>query len=451
MKKLFLSLLLVGIITGITGTSIVYAISEQDITDRLERLRESVERQQEEIRYLKQQLEEQKAAAEEAKEREAVEIKKAVAQEVKEKIKLPGWVKRINISGDVRTRYEAIWNREEKDENLKDRNKGRLRARLFINTKVSDEFTGYLGLGTNWDFAKHYKAKTVNDDMTGYGSTKNFGLIRCYGEYKPKWLSGSKFGAGKYKLNFLYTDILWDPDCNPEGVYGYYMYKRFKMFQPFLYGSWNILDEQKNDSDPRLTTIQPGFDLNFGNVKWTLAGSYHGYANLNKGQVYVCEGKKDQTMADLCTYGNSTYTIGSHKYYLYSFRLLEGITNLNFKFANIPVNIFFDYIENTADDVPGDHDTAISTGFKVGENKKKGDLSLYFKWSKIEPDSTLGIFNDSDFYGSNRKGTKTKISYNAWDWLTLNAAIFFTEEEKDTGNDGDDKETRFMTDFVAKF
>jgi hypothetical protein len=178
-------------------------------------------------------------------------------------------------------------------------------------------------------------AKTANDDMTGYLSTKNFGLIRSYGEYKPKWLPGSKFGAGKYKLNFLRTDILWDPDCNPEGIYGYYKYEGFDMFQPFLYSSWNILDEESLGSDPRLTIIQPGFDLKFGNVTWTLAGSFHNYVNLNEGATYLDSAEPNQTMADLCTYGNSTYTVGDHKYYLYSFRLLEGITYLNFKFADI--------------------------------------------------------------------------------------------------------------------
>ena len=60
MKRFFLALVLVGLTTGITGTSDVYAISEQDIIDRLEGLRMSVERQQE-------------TAAEEAQEREADE------------------------------------------------------------------------------------------------------------------------------------------------------------------------------------------------------------------------------------------------------------------------------------------------------------------------------------------------------------------------------------------
>jgi hypothetical protein len=454
MKRVFLALFLAGLIACIVciaWTSNVYAISDQAIMDRLDALQMSVEKQQQEIKHLRQQLEEQKAAAEKAKEREAIEIEKAVAEKVKEEVKLPGWLNRIKIKGDVRTRYEGIFSRKDGGQELKDRNRGRLRARLFFDAKISDEFTAHLGLCTNMDTKRGWKAKTANDDMTGYLSTKNFGLIRSYGEYKPKWLPGSKFGAGKYKLNFLYTDILWDPDCNPEGVYGYYKYQRHDVFQPFLYAAWNILDEQKNGSDSRLTIIQPGFDLKLGDVTWTLAGSLHDYVNLNEGETYVDSTTANQTMADLCTYGNSIYTDGTHDYYLYGFRLLEGITYLNFKFADIPVKLFFDYIENVADDVPSDHDTAISTGFKVGKNKKQGDLSLFFKYAKIEPDATLGIYNDSDFYGSNRKGTKTKLSYNAWDWLTLNAALFITEEEKDVENNGEDKETRFMMDFVAKF
>ena len=449
MKNVFLALVLVGLITGIAGTSNVYAISEQDIIDRLEGLRKSVERQQEEIRYLRQQLEKQKAAVEKAKEREAVEIEKAVAEKVKEEVKLPGWLKRIKITGDVRTRYEGRWNLEAKGEELKDRNRGRLRARLFFDGKISDEFTAHLGLCTNMDTKRGWKGKTSNDDMTGYASTKNFGLIRSYGEYKPKWLPGSKFGGGKFKLNFLHTDILWDPDCNPEGIYGYYKYQEHDMFQPFLYSSWIILDENSG-SDPRLTIIQPGFDLKLGPVTWTLAGSFHDYVNINEGTARTVEGD-DKSMANMALYGNTLNA--AEDGYKYGFRLYEGITYLKFKFADVPVMLFFDYIENVADHVPSDHDTAISTGFKVGKNKRQGDLSLYFHWSKIEPDATLGIYNDSDFYGSNRKGTKTKLSYNAWDWLTLNAALFVTENVKDwvDGKDARSEETRFMADFVAKF
>jgi hypothetical protein len=450
MKRLFFTLFLAGLIACITciaGTSDVYAISEQDIIDRLEGLRKSVERQQEEIRYLRQQLEEQKAAVEKAKEREAIEIEKAVAEKVKEEVKLPGWLKRIKITGDVRTRYEGRYNLKKAGEEQKDRNRGRLRARLYFDGKISDEFTAHIGLCTNMDTKRGWKGKTSNDDMTGYASTKNFGLIRSYGEYKPKWLPGSKFGGGKFKLNFLHTDILWDPDCNPEGIYGYYKYQAHDVFQPFLYSSWIILDENSG-SDPRLTIIQPGFDLKLGNVTWTLAGSFHEYVNLNEGTARTVEGV-EKSMANMALYGNTLNAAGDG--YKYDFKLYQGITYLKFKFADIPVKLFFDYIKNVADDVPSDHDTAISTGFKVGKNKKQGDLSLYFHWSKIEPDATLGIYNDSDFYGSNRKGTKTKLSYNAWDWLTLNAALFFTEEEKDVGNDGADEETRFMMDFVAKF
>ena len=151
MKKIFFTLFLVSLIACIAGTSDVYAISEQDIIDRLEGLRQSVEKQQEEIMYLRQQLEEQKAAAEKAKEREAVEIEKAVAKKVKEETKLPGWVKRIKITGDVRTRYEGIFDRTAGDEKLKDRSRGRLRARLYFDGKISDEFTAHIGLCTNMD------------------------------------------------------------------------------------------------------------------------------------------------------------------------------------------------------------------------------------------------------------------------------------------------------------
>ncbi len=437
MRRLFFTLFLAGLIACVAATSDVYALSNQVIMDKLDELQRSVEKQQQEIRYLKQQLEEQKVAVTEATEVAVKEAKETV---------LPGWVKRIKITGDVRTRYEGRFNLKKAGEEQENRNRGRLRARLFIDGKISDEFTAHIALCTNMDTKRGWKGKTANDDMTGYASTKNFGLIRSYGEYKPKWLPGSKFGAGKFKLNFLHTRILWDPDCNPEGIYGSYTYTELDMFQPFLYLSWIILDENSG-SDPRLTIIQPGFDLKLGDVTWTLAGSFHEYVNLNEGTARTVEGV-EKSMANMALYGNTLNAAGDG--YQYGFKLYQSITFVKFRVADVPVKLFFDYIKNVADDVPSDHDTAICAGFNIGKNKKQGDLSLFFQYAKIEPDSTLGIYNDSDFYGSNRQGIKTKVSYNAWDWLTLNSAIFFTEEEKDVGNDGDDKETRFMIDFVAK-
>ena len=133
MKRLFFTLFLAGLIACITciaGTSDVYALSDQAIMDRLDELQRSAEKQQQEIRHLKQQLEEQKAAVKEATE--------VATKEAKEEVKLPGWVKRIKITGDVRTRYEGRYDLKSKGEELKDRNRGRLRARLYFDGKISD-------------------------------------------------------------------------------------------------------------------------------------------------------------------------------------------------------------------------------------------------------------------------------------------------------------------------
>ena len=56
-------LICLGLACFIGGPFQVYAMSEKEIVERLEALTQTVAKQQEEIRYLKQQLEAQKAAA----------------------------------------------------------------------------------------------------------------------------------------------------------------------------------------------------------------------------------------------------------------------------------------------------------------------------------------------------------------------------------------------------
>ncbi|MBU0988539.1 MAG: putative porin, partial [Proteobacteria bacterium] len=121
----------------------IYAMSEQEIIDRLEALTRTVAQQQKEIRYLSQQLEQQKVIAQEARAKEVAGIEKVAAKETAEK-KKPEWTERVKLGGDLRLRYEGLYNREKREADgsttdLPTRDRYRIRARLFVDGKISDE------------------------------------------------------------------------------------------------------------------------------------------------------------------------------------------------------------------------------------------------------------------------------------------------------------------------
>ena len=130
--------------------------------------------------------------------------------------------------------------------------------------------------------------------------------------------------------------------------------------------------------------------------------------------------------------------------YLYDYNLAE-------------VKLTFDYIKNT-DSVPSE-DTACYVGFTLGEKKKKGDLSLDYKYARIERDAVIGSLNDQDFYGANRKGHKVTLSAMLLDRLLFQTAYFYTDPVTawvpNSTNWASEKywehEDRFQVDFVLNF
>lgn len=408
----------------------------------------STEKELRDLKYRIELLEKQIAAERTV---ETIEIKK------KEKKLLPDWTKNIKISGDLRLRYEGLYNREQRQQDgsttdLPTRDRYRIRARLFADAKITDEISTHFMVCTNQD--DNLEATTTNQSFTDDFSDKGIYLHRAYATYKPQWLEGAELTAGKFKNTFLHTDIMWDPDVNPEGIYERFQYKGLENFQPFIHLGQMIVNEVKDESDDaRLYINQIGFDWKIGPVTWTFAGSYYDWSNLhNTAFLHNAEYKKGG--------GNTFINDGSGGLqYAYDYNLWEAITFIKFKWGIVPTQLIFNYIVNAADNVPSDQDTAYFAGFKLGKEKKQGDWSFLYKYARIEKDSVIGSMNDQDFYGANRKGHKIMFRYMVFDRLRFGAAYFYTDPIKDwdpasiTFNNEKNREheDRLQIEFLFKF
>jgi len=413
------------------------------------------------LRQLEKRISAESAAGKELQDIEnrlqQLEKRFAADKAVEKKHQWPDWTRNIKLSGDLRLRYEGIYNREQRqsDGSTKDlptRDRYRIRARLFVDGKINDEISTHFMICTNQD--SNREATTTNQSLTDDFNDKGIYFHRAYATYKPKWLEGAELTAGKFKNTFLYTDIMWDPDVNPEGIYERYQYKGLKTFQPFVHLGQMVVNEVKDETDDAFLYVnQLGFDWKIGPVKWTLAGSYYDWSNLHN--------TKFLHNADYKKGGGNTFVYDSsgELQYAYDYNLWEAITFINFKWGTVPTKLIFDYIVNTADDVPSSQDTAYYAGFKLGKEKKKGDWSLLYKYARIEKDAVIGSMNDQDFYGANRKGHKVMFRYMVLDRLRFGTAYFYTDPVKDWDtssvtfdkNKDREHEDRLQAEFVFKF
>jgi len=459
--KVFLTLMLVmGIFSAPSAPA---ATSRDDLLERINRLSDISQKQQKEIEALRRELKKQREGLAEAKEIQEEEVQKAVKAETKAMEKtvwdwLPDWAERIKIYGDLRLRYEGIYNRDQMQADrssldLPTRDRYRIRARLFFDGKVTDEITTQFMICTNQD--GNLEATTTNQTLRDDFNDKGIYLHRAFASYKPKWLDGLEVTGGKFKNTFFHTDIMWDPDVNPEGIYERYQYKGWKDFQPYVHLAQMVLHELNGQTDdPALYIYQAGFDCKLGPVKWSLAGSYYDWSNLhNTRYLHLAQYKGGG--------GNTFYLDGTGTLqYRYDYNLVEGLSELKFKLGAVPAQVVFDYIVNTAKGIPSDQDKAFFVAFKVGKDRRKGDCSFFYKYARIEKDAVIGSMNDQDFYGANRKGHKVAFHYWLSNRIRFRTALFYTDPvspwdpASPTFNNNDQNrmhETRLQSELVLNF
>ncbi len=463
-KWLLWILMLLVLCLGISHTAFS-AVDNEELLKKLNNLTSTLQKQQQEIENLKRALREQQKSTEQVGEAQKKMIETAVKTETEKTEKswtarLPKWTRKIKLSGDLRLRYERLWDREMLNANgtpgkQDPRDRGRIRVRLFLDAPITDEISTHVMVTTN--MSTHQEATTTNVTFGEDFNDKGIYLARAYAEYAPNWLKGLKLGGGKFKKNFVQTDIMWDTDVNPDGAYELYRYTGSDIIQPFVYLGQMVLNENNRTPDAMLYLQQAGFDWNAGPVKVLLAGSYYSWSNLN--------GTKWMYSGDYNSGGGNSFVVDpatGDTQFEYGYKLWEAISYIRFNAGPYPAEIYLDYVYNAADGVPNNENKAYNFSFKIGNEWKKGAYSFYYKYAYIEQNAVLGSLNDQDFYGANRKGHKVAVHFWPWSSVLLRAAFFYTGPVSDwkTAAEGNplwntdryrEHEDRLQVDFIFKF
>jgi Putative porin len=359
------------------------------------------------------------------------DLKEARQEEQKtaEATKLPDWLQRFSLFGDLRVRHEGFYANGQTA-----RNRFRLRARIGANVKVSDEISATVRLAsgspddpisTNQSFERTFTHKPLNLDQAfiTLKPSHTFGL-------EPGWITVvmGKFGVNAYRT----SELVWDDDLSPEGATetlnlveqkdGFLRGLKVNAFQ------W-VVDEISNVEDPWMGGGQVVADTALGDAaKLTGAFADFHYENLNSVARKFLE-KSSSSFNSSLVNNNDLIRDSSGKIIAYKngFNIINGSSELNFPDAlGVPAGMFGDVAYNTQADT---RNVGFYAGLGVGKAgkdwyhnglSKVGDWGASYTYAWVEKDAVLTLFSYSDIdYNSQHGSSNVTAHILRFDYVLL--------------------------------
>lgn len=442
--------LCVAVVLGAAGAEAADAPSYMPgVGEQLQAMRKVLQEQQQEINALKL-----KAGLADGDRNALEKQREMIANLIKaETGKLTsswGWVGNWTLKGDLRYRYEWI-NDGTRDDDARDRNRHRLRARLGLFGKITDEFDVGLQLASGGE-----DPVSTNQTEDNWFTSKDVWWDLMYFDYRPKAVPGLKVTGGKMKNPFYEVngmDLVWDGDLRPEGLAFNYECTPCRDLTLFVNGGGFYLDEEHHadgtTADTSLWGVQVYGKLDLPQVRkgaYVLAGcSYYDYANADAHPMY-----------DNDNFGNSFANVGGDLFYVMDYNIVNPFVEVGVPVGGLPLTVFGELAVNvSAEDNPllTDNDFAWLVGCQLGKCKEPGTWQVRYDYRQVQPDAVLGVFTDSDSFdgGTNGKGHRVSLAYQVARNVQVSATYFCDERNAYTrGADGDFYH-RLQVDLNLKF
>jgi hypothetical protein len=334
------------------------------------------------------------------------------------------WTNTIAVSGDLRARYESF-DIDDRD----DRERSRVRARLTVKAKPTDNTEVGIGLASGGD-----DPLSTNQTLGGGASTKDVILGLAYFKWQVK--PGLTLTGGKSKNPFFRpggNGLLWDGDLRHEGLSLAYSGDSI-----FLNTGLHFLESDTKRSNARIAYgFQSGYKSQIGASKLTAGLGYFKISAAGQSSWY-----------DEDFFGNTVSCAGDTCVYANDFNELELFAELKTIVRDQPLTLFADYVQNQE---ASDNDTAWALGFKFGKAGNPKTWELGYTYQDIEADAVIGLWSDSDFAGGDTDA-KGHILRGAWapskKWK-IGLTYFINETGVELG-DGNDY-NRLQLDWAYKF
>jgi cell division protein FtsB len=420
------------------------------IREQLEALMQRVDKLEQENTQLKSENEALKATDEKLQanddylKAEARGLRKESAQQAAEVTKVKGsdWASKLAVTGDMRYRYEMI-----SDETLSggvqaaDRYRDRIRARLAVTAKATDNITVGIGMTTT----ENSDPRSGNQSLTGVFSKKSLDLDLAYFDWK--FASWGDLIGGKMKQPFVKPgqSLFWDNDITPEGLAVNFS---SGMFFGTAYNYWiNEISgaETTRTADTQLHGLQVGMRLPMGANNLMLAAHYY---DLSAGQGRA-------PFYNNSSNGNTTINVGTPAtaVLLNDYEVINLSAEFNAMVGQLPLTVWADAAQNQD---AKDLDTAWSAGVMLGKASNYRTWELGALYQVVEKDALFAQLIDSDFAGgvSDSEGWVVRGAYAPVKNWVLNATYFLNKRNRDVATSSGQSEIdydRLQVDFNVKF
>ncbi len=420
-RALLVCVVVAGVLAPVGGRAAMNA--EQ----RIRILEESIRRQQEEIRDLRREINEQKTSSALTRQQAQKADEKASALETVAK-SIPKWVDRLSLFGDVRIRYEGFFNQPtEMGTPVGARNRERFRARLGATFRFSDELSATIRLASG----NPNDPISTNQTFTGDFTRKNINLDWAYITFTPGKTFGIRPGVvsltgGKFAVpQFRVGELIWDDDLSVEGFSEVFQalgepigaLDQIRIFVE----QWSF-NEVSNEQDGYIFGGQVNPVMHLGAVQLEGGVAQWWYLNPN----FIAQALNTNS-ALFNTNLVTTNSDGDITGYVSGFNLtnVTAQATLPDVIEQMPLRIFADYVYNWQAATSQAH--GFQTGIKLGQTKVRGDWAASALYEYLQQEATLSAFNWSDFGfgGTNVQGPVIAVDYQLLDPLTLTAKSFF--------------------------
>lgn len=439
MEKGFRMLLGVVICVLALWTGQALAMDQAELEQTIKELRLQQQQMNTRLAELEQMLQAEKAKTAEleatvAQDMPAAETATASAKE----FKLPSWLDDLKFKADLRLRYQGDLY---EGDGRKDRHRGRFRLRFgFIRQFLDRQLE--VGFRLASGSAECEDGKDLGSDPTSTNQTfddffseKPIWIDQAYAKYTPDFAEGLTILAGKFSTPMEHTDMIWDSDVNPEGVWAEYRLAT-DCVTPFANVGYFSVEESGSGRDVILAAYQVGVETQIEDVGLLFAGTYYDYDHLE----------------DKFSNANGNHVVGG-RLAAEEFRMIDLLAKVSFNAFDLPMSLALDWAYNCGDEDPDSdyagQNHAFAAYVKVGTNKQEGDWSAMYKYAVIAPNAVPGAFNDSDFGHANTKGHVLGAEYNLTKHILLGGKVFFIEPI--VGSDAGRLHTLVQADLIFKF
>ena len=399
-------------------------------------------------------------SAQEAKELRE-EVDKGFSKAYAAKSGMPDWVKSLKFNGDFRGRFDGIF---EDSGNYgpaaapaanayanHDRYRLRYRLRFGATVVMSDHFEVGLRLGSgeptstanlangtiaNFGGSSFSANTTLNNDA----SRKFIFIDLAYARWTPApWVQAE---IGKMASAFWITDMILDPDYNPEGAQEKFSFNlNDKNKLSFTAGQFAIAENfsasgtvNNNDTflfvnqldwaakwTPRISSRLAVAMYNFKN-QGDIPGALETFINQN-GTPAVGAGA--QPFNPVIARAEVTYQLASFPGFTGEFPISVGG-----EYANNPAASPDAFAGKTYN---GRGNEAYNFGVQFGSSKAKGNWQVAYNYKNIEPASVWHGLNDDDFGFNAKGGTDVRghqiiAAYHVYNPLTIGVRYMRTEQ-----------------------